>query len=96
MGTLLPAEKTLWSRCIRSLQAELPEQQFNTWIRPLQAEEHDDRLRLLAPNRFVVDWLQEHYIERILELVDGSGRSIEVLVEVGSRHKPASPRSPRI
>ena len=90
MGTLLPAEKTLWNRCIRSLQAELPEQQFNTWIRPLQAEEHDDHLRLLAPNRFVVDWLQEHYIERILELVDGSGRSIEVLVEVGSRHKPAT------
>ena len=89
MGTLLPTEKTLWSRCIRSLQAELPEQQFNTWIRPLQAEEDDKRLRLLAPNRFVVDWLQEHYIERILELVDSSGRSIEVLVEVGSRHNPA-------
>ena len=89
MGTLLPAEKTLWNRCIQSLQAELPEQQFNTWIRPLQAEEDDERLRLLAPNRFVVEWLQEHYIERILELVDGSGRSIEVLVEVGSRHNPA-------
>ena len=89
MGTLLPTEKTLWNRCIRSLQAELPEQQFNTWIRPLQAEEDDERLRLLAPNRFVVDWLQEHYIERILELVDSSGRSIEVLVEVGSRHNPA-------
>ncbi len=89
MGTLLPTEKTLWSRCIRSLQAELPEQQFNTWIRPLQAEEDGERLRLLAPNRFVVDWLQEHYIERILELVDSSGRSIEVLVEVGSRHNPA-------
>ena len=89
VGTPLPAEKSIWNRCIRSLQAELPEQQFNTWIRPLQAEEDDARLRLLAPNRFVVDWLQEHYIERILELVDDSGRSIEVLVEVGSRQKPA-------
>jgi len=76
---------------VRSLQAELPEQQFNTWIRPLQAVENEFELRLLAPNRFVVDWLQEHYIERILELVDGSGRNIKVLLEVGSRQKPAVP-----
>ncbi len=87
----MPAEKTLWNRCVRSLQAELPEQQFNTWIRPLQAEEDEFELRLLAPNRFVVDWLQEHYIERILELVDGSGRNIKVLLDVGSRQKPEVP-----
>jgi len=88
----LPADTTLWNRCIRDLQAELPEQQFNTWIRPLQAIEDDGRLKLLAPNRFVVDWLQEHYIERILEIVDGSGSSTEVVVEVGSRQKPVSER----
>jgi hypothetical protein len=68
MGNSLPAETTLWDRCIRLLQAELPEQQFNTWIRPLQAVEDGRRLKLLAPNRFVVDWLQQHYIERILEI----------------------------
>ena len=81
----MPAETTIWNRCIRDLQAELPEQQFNTWIRPLQAVEDDGQLRLLAPNRFVVDWLQEHYIERILEIIDGSGSSTELVVEVGSR-----------
>jgi len=81
----LPAENSLWNRCLRTLQAELPEQQFNTWIRPLQAEEDGDQLRLFAPNRFVVDWLQEHHIDRILQLVDGARQDIEVLVEVGSR-----------
>jgi len=95
----LPAETTLWNRCIRNLQAELPEQQFNTWIRPLQAIEDDGQLKLLAPNRFVVDWLQEHYIERILEIVDGSGSRTEVVVEVGSRNRPdvvASPMRRRV
>ena len=94
---------TLWNRCIRDLQAEIPEQQFNTWIRPLQAVEDGQILRLLAPNRFVVDWLQEHYIERILEIVDDSGEAAEVVVEVGSRQpavaaKPVSaprPSAPR-
>lgn len=80
---------TLWNRCIRDLQAEIPEQQFNTWIRPLQAVEDGSVLRLLAPNRFVVDWLQEHYIERILQIVDDSGVPAEVVLEVGSR-KPAA------
>ena len=83
------AETTLWNRCVRDLQAELPEQQFNTWIRPLQAVEDGSVLKLLAPNRFVVDWLQQHYIERILELVDGAGGASEVVVEVGSRQVAA-------
>ena len=77
---------------MRDLQAELPEQQFNTWIRPLQAVEDGHVLKLLAPNRFVVDWLQQNYIERILELVDGAGSSTnKVVVEVGSRDAPAAP-----
>ena len=87
----MPADTTLWNRCIRDLQAELPEQQFNTWIRPLQAVEDEGKLKLLAPNRFVVDWLQEHYMQRILEIIDGSGANTELVVEVGSR-QGSSPR----
>ena len=87
----MQADTTLWNRCIRDLQAELPEQQFNTWIRPLQAVEDGETLKLLAPNRFVVDWLQQHYIERIVELVDDAGGASEVVVEVGSRQKAAAP-----
>jgi chromosomal replication initiator protein len=81
---------TLWNRCVRELQVELPEQQFNTWIRPLQAVESGQSLRLLAPNRFVVDWLQQHYLERITELVNGNDEAFDVLLEVGSRQVAAS------
>ena len=83
----MPAENSLWTRCVRELQAELPEQQFNTWIRPLQAVYDGRVLRLLAPNRFVVDWLNQHYLERILGLV---GADAEVIVEGGSRDAPIS------
>jgi chromosomal replication initiator protein len=76
---------TLWNRCVRDLQAELPEQQFNTWIRPLQAVEDGKVLKLFAPNRYVVDWLERHYINRILEIVDDTGGGAEVVIEVGSR-----------
>jgi chromosomal replication initiator protein len=76
---------------VRDLQAELPEQQFNTWIRPLQAVEDGAVLKLLAPNRFVVDWLNQHYLGRIEEIVDGVGSSNQVVVEVGSRQIHAAP-----
>ena len=84
-GKRLSAESTLWNQCIRVLQAELPEQQFNTWIRPLQAVDDSGRLRLLAPNRFVIDWVEQHYMCRILEIVGDADADAEVVVEVGSR-----------
>lgn len=91
----MPVETTLWNRCIRDLQAELPEQQFNTWIRPLQAVEEGGVLRLLAPNRFVVEWLQQHYVDRILEIVGGADASTEIVIEVGSRAPDAPAATPR-
>lgn len=67
----------------------MPEQQFNTWVRPLQAVDDGTVLRLLAPNRFVIDWVRQHHLERILELVDDSATNIEVVLEVGSREASA-------
>lgn len=82
---------SLWRRCLAQLEVELPEQQFNTWIRPLQAVEDGRTLRLLAPNRFVVDWVNENVAGRITELVDAVGEepAPAVVLEVGSR--PAAP-----
>ena len=76
---------------MRDLQAELPEQQFNTWIRPLQAVEDGPVLKLLAPNRFVVDWLNQHYLNRIEEIIDGAGSASQVVVEVGSKQGQGAP-----
>lgn len=78
---------SLWHHCLRQLEAELPEQQFNTWIRPLQAVEDGRVLRLLAPNRFVVDWVNENVARRITELVEtvGSETGPQIVLEVGSR-----------
>ncbi|MEI6096658.1 MAG: DnaA N-terminal domain-containing protein, partial [Gammaproteobacteria bacterium] len=58
---------SIWQKCLNLLQEEYPAQQFNTWLRPLQAETQDSTLVLLAPNRFVVDWVRKHFYERISE-----------------------------
>lgn len=78
-------EKT-WLRCVEFLQDELPAQQFNTWIKPLAASGEDGRLRLLAPNRFIRDWVNDKFLGRIQELALelSPGRPIEVLLDVGT------------
>lgn len=61
--------ESLWQSCLDRLEREVPGQQLNTWIRPLQSEEAQGELRLFAPNRFVRDWVETHFYDRIRELV---------------------------
>ncbi len=70
-----------------ALEGELPQQQFNTWVRPLQALEGAGALKLLAPNRFAVDWINANLLPRIGELLrhESAGDAPIVTVEVGSR-----------
>jgi len=83
-------EASLWTRCMGALETELPEQQFNTWVRPLQAMEGNGALKLLAPNRFVVEWINANLLPRIGELLrdETTGDVPIVTVEVGSRVTP--------
>ena len=73
-----------WSHCLSELETELSEQQFNIWIKPLQATENASTLRILAPNHFVVDWLNQHYIKKIIELAQTAKKEVKVIIEVGS------------
>ncbi|MDD5175279.1 MAG: chromosomal replication initiator protein DnaA [Sterolibacterium sp.] len=68
-----------WSACLNQFEKELPTQQYNTWIKTLRLESDGDclgssgslaptRLRLIAPNRFVLQWVRERYLEKIQTL----------------------------
>lgn len=85
--------QSVWKLCASSLQDELPSQQFNTWIKPLQIDEvaNPNELRLLAPNRFISNWVEEKFLTRIKELVAHfqEGASLSVVVAVGSKPQAA-------
>ncbi|MBA4502920.1 chromosomal replication initiator protein DnaA [Marinobacterium marinum] len=83
----------LWEQCLRALQQEFPSQQFNTWIRPLRAQESaSNELLLLAPNRFVRDWVADKFLARIQQAVcEAIGdMSIEVRLDVAGQAGAAS------
>ncbi|GHW13339.1 chromosomal replication initiator protein DnaA [Vibrio cholerae] len=90
---------SLWLQCLQRLQEELPAAEFSMWVRPLQAELNDNTLTLFAPNRFVLDWVRDKYLNNINRLLmEFSGNDVPNLrFEVGSRPvvapKPAPVRT---
>ena len=77
---------SVWLKCTKLLEEEFSALQFNTWLRPLQVEIKGDSLVLLAPNKFVVEWISKNFFTRIKELVAQFGGDLvkSVSVEVGS------------
>lgn len=87
--------ETLWQRCCARLAMEMPEQQFNTWIRPLPAAEvaRDGQSTLVSvrvPNRFMLDWVRTQYSARIEALL-GEEQTGAVRIEFGLAPRAAAP-----
>ncbi|MBU3738398.1 MAG: chromosomal replication initiator protein DnaA [Rhodoferax sp.] len=88
---------SLWQTCTEQLAQELPEQQFNTWIRPLVARASDDasRLTLFVGNRFKLDWVRAQYAGRIAALLERfSGQPIALELALSPREAPAPAPAP--
>jgi len=87
----------LWEKCLSHLEGELSAQQLNTWLRPLQAIEEKDSLRLLAPNPYVQSWVQEQLETKIIQLIGAltNGQITTVVVEVGTSTVNSSPKNER-
>lgn len=77
---------SLWDQCLNHLENELSQAQFNTWIRPLHAIQNGSQMRLLAPNRFVLDQVKNQYYDKIQDALQlfNDDPSLSVQLEVGS------------
>ena len=93
-----PSEaQSLWHSCLDVLAQEIPEQQFNTWIRPLSATVAADRSKVVVSvaNRFKLDWIRAQYAARItvlMEALNGAPVNLELVLaprEGPSRTSPA-------
>ncbi len=78
----------LWEQCLDNLRAEIAAPRFNQWIRPLQAEIKPDHLVLLAPNQFVVSYINDNFLDKIvtaLQTLSGNTAPPRVIIKVGAR-----------
>lgn len=83
---------SFWDLCQERFRANLTQQQFSTWIKPLVFEDAGGEVRILAPNHFVMDWVREKFAEHI----DGwaqefYARPVSITYALGK--KPSAPRT---
>jgi chromosomal replication initiator protein len=79
----------IWDQCLSRLRGDLTSAEFNTFILPLQAAQDGADMVLYAPNRFVKDWVRQHYEARIVEVCDhvSKGEIANVRLEIGSARR---------
>ncbi|ORU92216.1 MAG: chromosomal replication initiation protein DnaA [Cycloclasticus sp. symbiont of Bathymodiolus heckerae] len=81
---------TLWDKCLQRLEENIPPQQVNTWIRPLQAQNNDGDLFLFAPNKFVLDWVSDNYLDDISNIINQlTKHKSQVSLKIGSSKAPS-------
>jgi chromosomal replication initiator protein len=73
--------ENFWPTCLSRFEQELSTQQFNTWIKPLQLEVSDNAIRLLAPNKFVQQWVKERFLSKI-ESIAAELLPLDTLIEL--------------
>ena len=84
--------QSLWQSCVDQLAQELPEQQFNTWIKPLSAQVADDMSKVIVfvANRFKLDWVRAQYSVRIAALLEKIyGQPVQVELAISPREMPS-------
>ena len=82
-----------WQTCLKHLERELPAEDFNTWIRPLQIKTKKGRSVLLSPNEYVRDYIALNYLERIRDIFEHLDETRDsVVVEVNNREVRLEPR----
>ena len=91
----------IWHQCQSQLRSELPEQQYNTWIRPLTIGQSqvttEGQLCLLAPNRFIQDWVKNKFTQRIEELCSQfGGRAVSLNVSNGLSDRKLFNTTPKV
>ena len=90
----MDAGQSLWQACVEQLFQEMPEQQFNTWIKPLNAVVADDlsRITLFVGNRFKLDWIRAQYSSRIAAMLEKIyGQLIDIELALAPRESPFKP-----
>jgi chromosomal replication initiator protein len=86
--------QSLWQSCVDQLAQELPEQQFNTWIKPLTAQVAEDlsTVTIFVGNRFKLDWIRAQYSGRIATMLEKMyGQPVAVELAITLKESVARP-----
>lgn len=97
--TDISTQLSLWEKCISQLKDVIPEKKFNTWIRPLHAQLDGNALSLLAPNKFVKEYISDNFLALIqttlAELTDNHAPDVKLFIGTRQQQAVASTQQQR-
>lgn len=90
------AKQSLWEKCLDYLREEIPPEKFDTWVRPLHVEIKQNNLVLLAPNQFILDWVNDYFLPKIIAaLAEISKQPPAVKVQIGTKINSDADNDPK-
>ena len=97
------AGQALWHSCMEKMAMDMPEQQFNTWLKPLTAQVSEDfsKVQVIVANRFKLDWVRAQYLAPMAAVLERlCGQPVQVELVISQREAPPrqelSARSPAV
>src|SRR5210317_2047727 len=88
--------QNIWQLCLQHLERELPPEDFNTFIRPLEVANSKNKTRLVAPNPYIRDHISTHYLERIRDIFEHLDQPRETVVIVDGLPAEATDRDTNV
>lgn len=85
-----------WDQCLLRFQQELSAQQYNTWIKPLKSKVSANKVQIIAPNKFVLQWVKSKFFSRIESLAQAQGAQFEIELVVGLSAPPENTVTPAL
>src|SRR5712671_1695569 len=83
---------SFWNHCLRHFEKALPAQQFKTWIQPLDAHLEGESVVVSAPNRFVLEWVKDKFLDDIEKLsAEYLRKPVGVVLRLGEKSPAAQP-----
>ncbi|WP_439295062.1 chromosomal replication initiator protein DnaA [Lonepinella sp. BR2882] len=80
----------LWQDCLLQLQDQVSSNDFNMWLRPLQADANNENLMILyASNIFIKNWVESHYLEKIIQITQQLSQNPNLVVKLQEGNRPA-------
>jgi len=90
--------ENFWAYCLLKFEKELSAQQYNTWIKPLKARVNGDAVQIVAPNKFVMQWVKSKFFSRIEAIATELSTTavLELIVDSSEQISTAEPQAKKI
>lgn len=63
-----------WNKCSEKLENKLSQEDFNTWIRPLKGNLNKNTLEIVAPNDFILNYVETNLSDEIMEMIKSQSK----------------------